>query len=485
MSVISYNSLLNNKQDLKQFILDNQNYNSASSQAEIVSIAKYIKAIDPLVFLATMMQPNQLSFYWENQRKKEAVVAIGSIKSFQINSTASAQEEYISDNRFLKCQEFIEYCQKKILRVGDFELNNIPYFFAHFNFFNQPINQNNSFPSAHIFIPYLQLVKKQNQYIIIINNLKNNPHKQNQLLDIFFNDNNQNINGYTQQLTFIEQEENNLQRNIKDLLNNLEYENFTLKVRQALAKIRRKEISKIVIAHALEMNSDQSFNVIASLANLRQNHPDCYIFSISNKENNYFIGASPERLLSIQDHQLVTDALAGSAPRGDSDFEDQFLGETLLNSEKEKREHDAVSEFIMRRLSELELKPKKASLQLLKLSNIQHLWTPIYAHIPSDLKALEIIDQLHPTPAVAGVPIDVACEEIKRRENFDRSLYAAPLGWIDCNGNCEFIVGIRSALIQGDKARLYAGAGIVAGSDPQQELTEIQLKFQALLQALV
>jgi menaquinone-specific isochorismate synthase len=432
-----------------------------------------------------MMQPNQLSFYWENQRKKEAVVAIGSVKSFQINSSTSSKEQYISHNRFLKCQEFIKYCQNKILRVGDSELNNIPYFFAHFNFFNESSNHHNSFPSAHIFIPYLQLVKKQNQYTIIINNLPNDKNKQNKLLQIFFNEKDQSFNGYQQKLTFINQEQNNLQRNIKDLVNDFEYQNFTLKVSQALAKIRRKEMSKIVIAHGLEMSSDQSFNLIASLANLRQNHPDCYIFSISNKQNNYFIGASPERLLSIQDHQLVTDALAGSAPRGDSDFEDQFLGETLLNSEKEKREHDAVSEFIIQRLSELQLTPKKASLQLLKLSNIQHLWTPIYAHIPSNLKALEIINQLHPTPAVAGVPIDIACDEIKKGENFDRSLYAAPLGWIDFNGNCEFIVGIRSALIQGNKARLYAGAGIVAGSDPQQELTEIKLKFQALLQALV
>lgn len=487
MVVIYYNhNLLNNKQNIKQFILDNQNQDSASSQAEIISISKEIEAIDPLVFLASMMQSNQLSFYWENQRKKEAVVAIGSVKSMKINSQhlnshTSINPEHLTDNRFLQCQEFIKNCQNEIFRVGDLNLNNIPYFFAHFNFFNQPNNHSNSFPSAHIFVPYIQLVKKQNQHIIIINNLSNNPTHKNKLLNTFFSDNNQFSNGYSQTSRFINPEINNFEADINDL----EYETFTAKVSQALTKIREKEITKIVIAHALEINSNHSFNVIASLANLRQNHPDCYIFSVSNQQNNYFIGASPERLLSIQDNQLVTDALAGSAPRGDSDFEDQFLGETLLNSEKEKREHDAVSEFIMQRLSALELTPKKASLQLLKLSNIQHLWTPIYAPIPSHLKPLEIINQLHPTPAVAGVPIEIACGEIKRGENFDRSLYAAPLGWIDCDGNCEFIVGIRSALIKDNQARLYAGAGIVAGSDPQQELTEIKLKFQALLQALV
>jgi menaquinone-specific isochorismate synthase len=487
MPVISYNhNLLNNKQDIKQFILANQNYNSASSQAEIVSISKEVAAMDPLVFLATMMQPNELSFYWENQRKKEAVVAIGSVKNFQINSdninsTASRQQDYTLRNRFIQCQEFIEYFQNKIIKIGNLELNNIPYFFAHFNFFNRQNNSDNSFPSAHIFIPYLQLIKKEKKYIIVINNLTKNQENNRQLLDTFFQDDNKHSNGYNKDSRFIKEQKSNLNRNINDS----EYENFTAKVTKVLSKIRAKEISKIVVAHSLEINYQESFNVVESLANLRKNHPDCYIFSISNKQENYFIGASPERLLSIQDRQLVTDALAGSAPRGDSDFEDQFLGETLLNSEKEKREHDAVSDFIIQSLSKLELTPKKASLQLLKLSNIQHLWTPIYAYISSHLKPLEIIEQLHPTPAVAGVPIDIACEEIKRGENFDRSLYAAPLGWIDFQGNCEFIVGIRSALIQGNKARLYAGAGIVAGSDPQQELTEIKLKFQALLQALV
>ena len=98
---------------------------------------------------------------------------------------------------------------------------------------------------------------------------------------------------------------------------------------------------------------------------------------------------------------------------------------------------------------------------------------------------LEIVAQLHPTPAVAGAARDVACAEIRRYESFERGLYAAPLGWVDYQGNSEFIVGIRSALINGDRARLYAGAGIVAGSDPDKELAEIQLKLQALLKALV
>lgn len=271
---------------------------------------------------------------------------------------------------------------------------------------------------------------------------------------------------------------------LKYNLEESQYQSFIKKVNQGLDAIKAKKLTKIVVAHALEVRINNNFNIIKSLENLRANHPDCYIFSIGNKEEENFIGASPERLLSIQDNQLVSDALAGSAPRGKTEKEDIIIGDNLLNSEKEKREHKIVSDFIFEQLSIIGLNPKQASLQLLKLSNIQHLWTPIYAQIVSNISPLEIINKLHPTPAVAGDPINIACREIESSENFDRSLYAAPIGWLDTQGNCEFIVGIRSALIKENSACLYAGAGIVTGSKPEQELTEIKLKFQALLQAL-
>ncbi|HBL13715.1 MAG TPA: isochorismate synthase, partial [Cyanobacteria bacterium UBA11162] len=194
---------------------------------------------------------------------------------------------------------------------------------------------------------------------------------------------------------------------------------------------------------------------------------------------------------------LVTDALAGSAPRGKTAMEDANFANQLLSSEKERREHQFVLNFIAQRLSQFGLFPQlPPTPQLLKLSNIQHLWTPIQAELlNNNVHPLEIVAELHPTPAVAGVPTQIAQAQIRRYEPFDRSLYAAPLGWVDYQGNCEFIVGIRSALIETANpaknhtqtycARLYAGAGIVAGSDPNKELAEIQLKLQALLKALL
>ena len=218
---------------------------------------------------------------------------------------------------------------------------------------------------------------------------------------------------------------------------------------------------------------------------MRDRHPDCYIFAVGNKQGQNFIGASPERLVSIQNRQLVTDALAGSAPRGKSTSEDVQWANILLKNRKEKREHKVVSDFILEKLKEIGLKPYQLPLQLLQLSNIQHLWTPIYAHLPKGIEPLDIVAQLHPTPAVAGVPSHVVFDKIRHYEKFNRALYAAPLGWIDYRDNCEFVVGIRSALIEKSHARLYAGAGIVSGSNPDKEFLEIQLKLQSLLRALV
>jgi menaquinone-specific isochorismate synthase len=121
---------------------------------------------------------------------------------------------------------------------------------------------------------------------------------------------------------------------------------------------------------------------------------------------------------------------------------------------------------------------------LLRLPHIQHLHTPICADVPRHVSPLALVEALHPTPAVAGVPTQTACDLIQQEEPCDRGLYAAPFGWVDPYGNSEFIVGIRSALIQGNQARLYAGAGIVDGSDPARELAEVQLKLQAIAEAL-
>lgn len=456
-------------QDFKNLIFPNYiNHNPFNNQP-IISYSQEIEPIDPLIFLSVLHSENQPIFYWQNQTKQDAIAAIGSIKSLTIKHN---NQEH---NRFQQCQKFINYNQKLINIVNPEIENCQPHFFTYFSFFEKDNNSTErSFPLATIFLPYVQLIKKDNHYFVTVNS-----HSINKEIIKYLQSN------FNQKIKSNYRNQKKSEKRINYLLEDDKYQTFIDKVNLGLEAIKSEKLTKIVVAHALEIKTENKFNIIKSLENLRSNHPDCYIFAIGNENNEYFIGASPERLLSIKDNHLVSDALAGSAPRGKNQEEDYLIGNQLLENEKEKREHQAVSNFIFNQLNLMGLDAKKASLQLLKLANIQHLWTPINAEIRNNIKPLEIVSKLHPTPAVAGDPIDVACQEIEASENFDRTLYAAPIGWLDVQGNCEFIVGIRSALIKDNYARLYAGAGIVKGSKPEQELTEIKLKFQALLQALI
>ena len=472
MPVIPFDAnLLHNERAVNQFLLHCQEKYEGDSTYQFISFCQKIEPIDPLAVLDKFIQKNQIHFYWENPRKQEAIAAIGTTHILKINS----------GDRFLQSKHFIQDCLRKTLLTGSVDLpNNLPFLFSSFTFFDSPQIGDSPFPCATVFLPQFQVFKNQNNCYLIINislkktfNISEIFKIKHQIKNIYFaNDSN----------TF------KYKNSSKDQLN-INYQNyraeFTAAVTSALEAIENKKYSKIVLSNALEVFSVNPFRLIESLNNLRKNHGDCYVFSTSNGKGDNFIGASPERLISIKNRHLVTDALAGSAPRGKTDAEDDFFAKKLLKSEKERREHQAVSEFIMQRLGELGIEPERSSLQLLQLSNIQHLWTTISAQLPENIHPIDIVAQLHPTPAVAGVPREIVLPQIRHYETFDRALYAAPLGWFSYQGNSEFIVGIRSALIKDNKARLYAGAGIVAGSDPNKELAEIELKFQALLRSLL
>ena len=444
---------------------------AVTEDTKVISFSYQIPSLDPLACLQQLNGSDTIHFYWENCSKQEAVAAWGITKSSYTNS----------DSRFTLAQDFIQNCFQQIERAGE---NNIaigkPSVFCSFTFF--PHNRESEpFKSGTLFLPRFQIVKKNKSCCFIVNFPIESEENQSSVIS--------QIKQRLTQIDWVKLADTKVskQKSLSsiDRQQDRDSDYFKSVVTSALDEIAVDKLSKVVIAHTTEIKSSQAFKIIESLDNLRQLHPDCYIFSTCNGKGQHFIGASPERSISVQNRQLVTDALAGSAPRGVNSSEDLHLANLLLKNRKEKREHKAVSDFIMERLKSIGLKPQQLPLQLLKLSNIQHLWTPIYAHLPADIEPLEIVALLHPTPAVAGVSTEVACERICHYEKCDRSLYAAPLGWVDYEGNGEFVVGIRSALIDGDRARLYAGAGIVSGSNPDKEFDEVQLKLQSLLKALV
>ncbi|MBD6617832.1 isochorismate synthase [Komarekiella sp. 'clone 1'] len=462
------NSFVEHK-DLYQFLLAVQEKCLKNNSRQIVSISQEIDLVDPLVVLNKLTQVNEINFYFEHKGKGEAIAAIDTVTKLQIDGI----------ERFTKAEYFIKSCLKNIINFGNANQPfSGPHFFCYFSFFDKNTQADYPFPSATVFLPRWQVAVKNQRCILVTNTIINASVNIQRVL--------QTMRGKIEFLQSLESYPHidcfpaNFRK--KSVTNATQ---FKRSVFSALEKIRSSHLSKIVLADTLDVRSSSNFNLFKSLNNLRQIHPNCYIFSTSNGKGQNFIGASPERLISINNQQLITDALAGSAPRGKTPAEDAANANRLLNSEKERHEHLLVIDFITQRLSQLGVLPQVLAPRLRQLSNIQHLWTPISAIVPANVHPLKIVAQLHPTPAVAGAARDVACAEIRRYESFERGLYAAPLGWIDSEGNCEFIVGIRSALIDGDRARLYAGAGIVAGSDPDKEFAEVQLKLQALLKALV
>jgi menaquinone-specific isochorismate synthase len=222
------------------------------------------------------------------------------------------------------------------------------------------------------------------------------------------------------------------------------------------------------------------------LNGLRQRFPDCYAFSAATGRGPSFIGASPERLVRVSQNVFETEALAGSARRGLGASEDAALAAALQHNEKDLREHRHVVDSIVRRLAPLGLELEfDESPAIRRLANVQHLATPIRATLPDGVRLLDALARLHPTPAVGGTPREAAVKAIRELEGFPRGLYAGALGWLNARGGGEFFVGIRSALIDGASARVYAGAGIVSGSEPDREYTETELKFHAVQDALL
>jgi len=477
MTVIPHRAnLLQNRNQLHQFLLNCQQSLTEKDRTKIVSISQEIYPLDPLAVLQEISEPCQRHFYFE---KRDPI----SGKSFAIAALDSATHVTVAGTeRFALAQNFIQSCLARTITIGTERLPfSGPHFFCSFAFFDENVATNSYFPPGTVFLPKWQITRLKDSCTIVANaiihtdiNVKVLTENIWQSFDKFESHNYQKITTSSKTSIFLKQIPVN------------DAAQFKTSVKSALKLIESQYFSKIVLSQAINVISQTPFSLIDSLNNLRLTYPGCYVFSTSNGKGQNFIGASPERLISIDNNQLVTDALAGSAPRGKTEVEDANLGKGLLNSEKDLREHQVVIDFIVDRLSKLGIYPDFSPVpRLLQLSNIQHLWTPIRARIPRHIHLLKILAQLHPTPAVAGVPRDIALQQIRGCESCDRSLYGAPIGWIDRTGNGEFAVGIRSALIDGDRAILYAGAGIVAGSEPEKELAEIQLKLQALLNALV
>jgi salicylate biosynthesis isochorismate synthase/menaquinone-specific isochorismate synthase len=261
-------------------------------------------------------------------------------------------------------------------------------------------------------------------------------------------------------------------------------ESFEQAVAAAVKRIRAGALEKVVLAREVAAEAPAAFESAAVFGALRELFGSCFCFCCGSPEG-AFVGASPELLLRRRGAGVATVALAGSTRRSVDPAVDDHLGEQMLRSPKNRVEHQVVARRIERRLRRLAVWVEvESDPVLVKVANIQHLASPIHAQLAEPRSAVELAGLLHPTPAVGGEPNGPALAAIGELEGLDRGWYAGPVGWMDAAEDGEFCVALRSALLRDRRAHLYAGAGIVADSDPEAELAETELKLDALLPLL-
>jgi isochorismate synthase len=256
-------------------------------------------------------------------------------------------------------------------------------------------------------------------------------------------------------------------------------------VRAAVERIRTGEMRKVVLARTIHVAAGRELDPRLLAHRLRAVDPDAYTFAAPT-DDGVLVGASPELLVSRRGLEVRSNPLAGSAPRSGDPDEDRANADALVASAKDREEHaivvDAVADTLGGFCAELTWDPEPV---LRETPNVWHLSTRFRGIMRDPApSALDLVAELHPTPAVAGMPRAAALRTIAELEPFDRGRYAGPVGWVDADGDGEWAIALRCAELRGDRAVLYAGAGIVTDSIPRHEFEETERKFLAFLDAL-
>jgi menaquinone-specific isochorismate synthase len=263
----------------------------------------------------------------------------------------------------------------------------------------------------------------------------------------------------------------------------LDRDGWRAAVNEALDRIAAGRLDKVVLAREVTIALRGPVTVAAVLDRLRRDQPECFTYGAGS-----YVGASPELLARRRGRQVVSRPMAGTAAQGDRNGDDRRRVAAMAASAKEQAEHRLVVDEVRARLGALSDGPVRAhGPEIFRLSTVAHLATTVSCRLRDPgVSALDVAAQLHPTPAVAGVPRAAALAAIAELEGFDRGLYAGPVGWVDARGDGDWAVALRGATLDpgGRRARLTAGAGIVAGSDPEAEWDETEAKLASMRAAL-
>ncbi|AQU78855.1 MULTISPECIES: isochorismate synthase [Planococcus] len=405
--------------------------------------------------------------YWQNREKTFTLVGIGHAHVLSTNK---------ANGRF---EEIKKEWQNLCRQIVNEEHSVQPVLFGGFSF--DPLNNKASewkrFPQAYFAVPTFQLVLKGEQAFISIHLIT---QKQESFAEFEAMRKERDKLIHAAQVSEVDKYDKPQTTGRIEL----KKQAYLDSIKQVTDIIKAKEVEKVVIARTMKLEFEDVFTPTSALYQVSNEQPESFLFGLE-AEDQFFFGATPERLVKVENHKALSTCLAGSTPRGKTIEKDTELGEILLKDSKNRAEHQYVVNMIsevFRANCSRTIVPKLP--KLMKIRDIQHLYTPVEGDLNPGATLFDLVQVLHPTPALGGEPKLLALEMIRNYEAMNRGYYAAPVGWIDAKGDGEFAVAIRSALLDGKEAYLYAGGGIVADSTPESEYDETWVKFRPMLRAL-
>lgn len=441
---------------------------SKEQQSHFYTETKEIQHISPLAFLAIGQEQYATEqVYWQSANEELTIAGLG-----YAHILMNDEQETRYDSIAASWKQLSDCVHKQDDHLA-------PMLFGGFSF--DPLNTHssewNAFPSAYFVVPRHQLVQKGKK-TYIVTNLITNESDVSLIMDQLREEREELI---TKALVY---KKENVQKPQVMKTHEIEVERYKEAVANTTGQIQAGEADKVVIARSLQLLFQERVNTVTALAHITEEQPKSYRFGLQLQDQLFF-GATPERLIEITDGRAYSACVAGSIRRGKTEEEDISLGNTLLNDPKNLGEHQYVVDMIREVFDaycqnvEIDEHP-----QLMKIRDIQHLFTPVESTVREESNIFKFVKSLHPTPALGGVPTSESLKIIRQEEQMNRGYYAGPIGWVDTNGDGEFAVAIRSGLLDGEAAYLYAGGGIVADSEVDSEYEETWVKFRPVLRAL-
>ena len=436
----------------------------------MLSYTEKFDRIDTQKLISNDLYINEYQFFWENNKSKEVIVGFGAIHSIEIFDS--------SDLESIQSQ-----IEQKLNNITDISNGPhiLPKFFGGYAFdINSKLYNNwGKFPRGYFILP--KCIITSNQYDTSITLIKKRDDDLNS--DIISKEIN-NIYDSLINKPYLRGITNN-GISIDDSNNNITKSDYLNIIDQIINEIKIGTIKKVVLSKSKYLKVKESINLSNIIEKLRVSYPECINFFIKIPKKGIFFGSTPERLIQKKGTLVTSEAIAGTIKRGKNINEDITLEHKLKNDLKNLEEHELVIQAIEKILKPILIDINiSENPEILKLKNVQHLISNISGILKNNMHILELVNIMHPTPAVAGYPINEAIKLINKYEQHDRGWYSGPIGWVDSIGNGDFCVALRSALINKKSIQLFSGGGIVLNSDPDKEWEETELKIQTILEII-